>query len=99
MDGAWSPSYGSSATSSTLYIISLGRATTIGTVATYDRAAQSCSSTWMSVLYNAAADCASKASSGSSSRAVVGPTISSLSITPGSSELISGNGAYSPRRP
>ena len=50
-------------------------------------------------LSNAAADFSSKDDSDSSSRAVVGPTSLSSSITPGSSELISGNGASFPRRP
>ena len=99
MSGAWSPSSVSSVPSSTLYIISFGRSTTIGTVATCAWAAQSCSSTWMSVLSNSAAACSSKAGSGSSSRAVVGPMSLSSSTTPGSSELISGNGASSLRRP
>ena len=42
---------------------------------------------------------ASNAGSYSSLKAVVGPTSSSLSITPGSLELITGNEASSSRRP
>ena len=52
----------------------------------------------MSSLSNATAAFASKAGSYSSSIAVVGLTSLSSSITPGSLEMIYGNGASSPRR-
>ena len=99
MGGASSPLYGSSAPRSTSYIILSGCATMIGTVSYCVRAAQSCLSTWMSELSNATTAFVSKDGSYSSSRAVVGPTSSSSSITPGSSGLISGNGASSPMSP